>query len=130
MKYCFCYVKVYTYSERVFNTLYIEIKHVLKQIPLGKMNGVKKKSSFFFRELQLITVLLLICDFYMSWSIRFVSQKLFVGFSIFDSVLFLLKFIFLFSKMHGLYDFNTSLFRRALKNWRYSLITETLPSEH
>ena len=33
----------------------------------------------FFRELQLITVLLLICDSYMSWSIRFVSLKLCVG---------------------------------------------------
>ena len=32
--------------------------------------------SFFFRELKLITVLLLICDSYMSWSTRFVSLKL------------------------------------------------------
>ena len=47
MKYCFCYVKVYIYSERLFNTLYIEIKHVLKKIPLGKMNGAKKKVVFF-----------------------------------------------------------------------------------
>ena len=64
--------------------------------------------SFFFRELQLITVLLLICDSYMSWSTSFVSLKLRVGFSIFHSVSFLLKFIFLFNKMHGHFDFNTS----------------------
>ena len=30
------------------------------------------------------------------------------GFSVFDSVAFLLKFIFLFNKMHGLFDFKTS----------------------
>ena len=49
--------------------------------------------SFFFSELQLITVLLLIYDSFMSW--RTVSFKeVGVGFSIFDSVSFLLKFIF------------------------------------
>ena len=48
--------------------------------------------SFFFRKLQLITVLLLIRDSYMSWSTRFDSLKKRVGFFIFDSVLFLLKF--------------------------------------
>ena len=62
---------------------------------------------FFVRELQLITVLLLICKFYMSWSKRFVSRKLCVGFFIFNSVSFLWKFIFLFNKMHGLFDFQT-----------------------
>ena len=60
---------------------------------------------FFFRELQLITVLLLIWDSYMSWSTRFVSLELFVGFSILDSVSFLLQFTSLFNKMHGLFDF-------------------------
>ena len=63
--------------------------------------------SVFFCKLQLITVLLLICASYMSWSTRFVSLKLCVGFSIFDFAWFLLKFIFLFSKMHGLFDFKT-----------------------
>ena len=32
--------------------------------------------SFFFREFQLITVLLLICDTYMNWNTSFVSLKL------------------------------------------------------
>ena len=64
--------------------------------------------TFFFRELQLITVLLLICDSYMSWSKKFVSLKLCVRFSIFDSVSFSLKFIFLNNKMHELFDFKTS----------------------
>ena len=48
--------------------------------------------SFLIRELQLIAVLLLICNSYMSWSTRFVSLKLCVGFSMFDYVSFLLKF--------------------------------------
>ena len=58
---------------------------------------------FFFCALQLITVLLLICDSYMSCSTRLAFLKLSVRFSIFDSVSFLLKFIFLFNKMHGLF---------------------------
>ena len=36
--------------------------------------------SFFFHKLQLITVLLLTCDSYLSQSKRFVSRKLCVGF--------------------------------------------------
>ena len=63
------------YSESVFNALYFEIS--------DKINGTKMP-SFFFRELQLITVLLLICDSYMIWSTKFASLKLCVGFSIFD----------------------------------------------
>ena len=71
---------------------------------------MQKMSCLFFRELQLITALLLIRDSYMSWSTRFVSLKLCVGFSILDSISFLLKFIFLFNKKHGIFDFKTSLF--------------------
>ena len=50
--------------------------------------------SIFFRLLQLITDLLLIFDSYMTWSRLFFSLKRWVGFSIFDSVLFLVKFSF------------------------------------
>ena len=53
---------------------------------------VQKMPSSFLRRLQLMGVLLLICDSYMNWSTGFVSLKLCVGFSIFDSVSFLLKF--------------------------------------
>ena len=49
----------------------------------------KKMPSFFFQEL---TVLLLICDSYTNRSTRFASQKLFGGFSVLDSVSFLLKY--------------------------------------
>ena len=69
---------------------------------------VQKMPSFFFRELQIITFLLLIYDSYMSLSTRFVSLKVSGGFSLFDFVSFLLKFIFLFNKMHELFDFKTS----------------------
>ena len=56
---------------------------MLKKIPSNKLNGVKMP-SFFFHEFQLIKVLLLIRDFYMST--RFATLKLFVRFCIFDSI--------------------------------------------
>ena len=52
---------------------------------------------FFFRELQLITGLLLICVSYMSWSTKLVSLKVCVGFSIFNFVLFLITSMTWFS---------------------------------
>ena len=51
----------YVYSESVFNTLYIEITQMLKNF-LRTKSAVLKMPSFFFRELQLITVLLLIYE--------------------------------------------------------------------
>ena len=59
---------------------------------------------FFFRELQLITVLLLIRNSYLSQSARFVSLKVCERFSIFDSVSFLLRSLFLFNRKYGLFD--------------------------
>ena len=70
--------------------------HWDKKNPSEKMT-VTKNAPFFFPELQLITVLLSIHNSYVRWSARFISLKLCVGFSIFDSVLFLLKLVFLFS---------------------------------
>ena len=46
----------------------------------------------------------------MSWSTKFDSLKLCVGFSILDFASFLLKFIFLFNKKHGLFGFKISSF--------------------
>ena len=60
--------------------------------------------SFFFRELQLITVLLLIRNSFTSWSTRFISLKQCEEFSIFDSDLFLLELAFFFNKKHELFD--------------------------
>ena len=53
---------------------------------------------FFFRELQIITVFLLIRSFYTNWNTWLIFLKLCVGFSIFVFVSFLLNFIFLFTK--------------------------------
>ena len=80
---------------------------MLKKVPQDKIN-ITKNAIFILHEFQLIKVLLLICDSYMSWSTRSVSLKPCVEFSIFDSVLFLLKFIFLFNEMNGVFDFKTS----------------------
>ena len=75
---------------------------MLKKFPSDKMNGTEML-FLFFRERQLITVSLLICDSYMSWSTRFVSLTLCVGCSISDFVVsFLLKFIFLIKCMDSL----------------------------
>ena len=52
----------YVYSESVFNTLYMEIKTNVNGI---NINGTKM-TSFFFCELPLNPVLLLICDSYTS----------------------------------------------------------------
>ena len=39
---------------------------MLKKFTSDKINGTKKWPGFFFCELQLITFLYLVCDFYMS----------------------------------------------------------------
>ena len=54
-------------------------------ISLGQ-NKHYKKCALFFHNLQLITVLFLVRDSYMSWSTRFMSLKVCVGFWIFDAV--------------------------------------------
>ena len=64
--------------------------------------------SFYFRELQLITVLLLIRDSYLTWSMRGVSLKVCVELSIFDLVSFLSMFVFLLNKKYGYFNFKTS----------------------
>ena len=100
------YVKVCIFWKCIQYTITVSKTQMLKNIPFGKINSTKMP-SFFFRGLQLITVLLLIYDSYISSSTRFVSLKLGVGFYIFDSVSFL-KSIFLSNKMHGLFGFKTS----------------------
>ena len=75
---------------------------MIKTFLSDKINVTKKLSLFSPAHHSL----LLICDSYMSWSTRFVSLKVCEGFSISDSVLFLVKFIFLFNKNHELFDKN------------------------
>ena len=80
---------------------------MLKKIPSDKISSTKNV-YFFFRELQFITVLLLIYNFYMSRNTSSASLNLCLAFSDFDSVLFWLKFIFLLKKTHELLDFKAS----------------------
>ena len=100
---------IFWYRKVCISWMYIQYtidwgkSKTLKKVPSDKINGTKI-ASFFFREFQLITVLLLICNSYINWSTRFASLKLCIGFSIFHCVSFLLRFIFLFNKMHGLFD--------------------------
>ena len=70
---------------------------------------MQKMYSFLFCEFQLITVLLLIYDFLYEPKHKFLlSKTVCVGFFIFDSTSFLSKFIILFNKMYGLFNFKTS----------------------
>ena len=60
-----------TMSDKTLRWWHIEMKHIEKRFFRQKMNGTKIL-SFLFHELQLTTVLLLICNSYMNWSTRFV----------------------------------------------------------
>ena len=84
----FWYVKLYILWKCIPYSIHWDKTQMLIKKILRANEKVQKMPSFFFRELQLITVLLLICDSYTSWSTKFVSLKLCVGFSIFDSVRF------------------------------------------
>ena len=97
----------YVFFKSVFNTLNDDITQMLKKFPSDKINGTKN-------------VL-----FFLSWapthhrftfSLRLLSElkhkvlpsKTVCEIFDFESVSLLLKFIFLFNKMHGLFDFKTS----------------------
>ena len=88
----FWYVKICIFWKCIQYNIHWDNTQVLKKFPLDKISSTKNTLSF-FRELQRITVLLLISNSYMSWSARFVTLKPCAGFSITDSVPFLLKFI-------------------------------------
>ena len=80
---------------------------MLKQFPSKNISG--KKCALFFPSRAPTHHI-------FTFNLRFLYElkhmvrlsKLCVGFSIFGSVSFLLKFIFWFNKMHGLFDFKTS----------------------
>ena len=86
---------------------------MLKKFPSEKINGTK---NALFCELQ-PTHHSFTFNFRLLYELKykFVSLKSFMGFSIFDSVSFLLKFVFLSNKMHGLFDFKTSYYLSKLK---------------
>ena len=102
----FWYLKVCIFWKCIRYTIHWDKTQMSKKFPSDKINGTKNALFFLLRP-WLIAVLLLICDSYMSWSTMFVSLKLSVGFSIFNLVSFLSTFLFLFNKLHGLFDFKT-----------------------
>ena len=69
---------------------------MLKKFSSDKINGTKNPLLFLYDSLRAEAQGLFVC------------LKPRVGFSIFDSISFSLKFIFFFNKMHGLFDFKTS----------------------
>ena len=105
----FWFVKVCIFWKCFQHTIDWDKREILKKFRLDKINGAKNTLLFLSRAptRKNCDVLLLICDSYMIWRTRFVSLKLCVGFSIFDFVAFLLKFTFLFDKIHGLFDLKT-----------------------
>ena len=86
-------------------TIHWDGTQMLKKFPSDKMNVTK---NALFYNLQLNTVLPLICDSHMNWSTQSASLKACVGFSIFDCITILLKLYFCWTKNHGLFDFKTS----------------------
>ena len=86
----------------------MKIKHKsLKRFPSDKRNGTKNA---------LFSLLRAPTHHSFTFNLRFLYElkhkvclsKVPVGFSIFDSVGLLLKFILLFNKVHGLFNFKTS----------------------
>ena len=101
----FWYIKVCASWNFIQYTVHWDKTQMLKIFPSDKKKNGTKNGLFFFRKPQLMTVLLLICNSLMSLSTKFISLKLCVEIYVFDSVSFLLKLIFLFNKMHGLFKF-------------------------
>ena len=71
----FWYVKVCIFWKCIQYIMHWDGTQILKILLWIKWT-LQKMLSFFFREFQLITVLLLICDTYMNWNTSFVSLKL------------------------------------------------------
>ena len=102
----FWYVKVDVFSK-IYSiyTIYWDKTQTLKTFPSDKI--IVTKNALCLRALT---------HHSFTFNLRFSYElkrkvrlsKVYVGFSVFNSVSFLLKFIFLFNKNHGLFDFKTS----------------------
>ena len=106
------YVKMSILWKCIQCTVHWHKTQILKKFFLEKISGTKMP-SIFFRELQLITDLLLICDSYMSWSTRFVFIKLCVRFSIFHLAWF---FLILYFSSTKFVDFLTLTSNNSFQN--------------
>ena len=111
----------------IYYTMHWDKTQMLKKFSLVKINGTNN-ALFFLSRAPTHTVLLVVCNFYMSWSTRFVSIKLCVGCSIFDFVSFWLKFIFLFNN-NWLFELVSKLISESeklvvkdgLSSWHYQM---------
>ena len=85
----------YVYSESmcIQCTKYWDKTQMLRKFPLDKISGTKNALLFLLRAASHHSFNFNF-RFLLCWSTRFVFLNLCVGFSIFDSVSFLLKFIF------------------------------------
>ena len=97
--------KVYLFRKFIQYNIHWNKTQMLKKFLQTKKEKRYKKALFFFCKLQLITVLVLLLI--RNSDTRFISLKLCVRISIFDSVSFLLMFVFLLRKKDWLFDFKT-----------------------
>ena len=100
--------KVCIFWKFIQYTMNWDKTQMLKKLLSDKVNGTKNTLLFLSVYFFLFLVVLLNRDSCMNWSVRFISLKVSVGLSIFNSVSFLLKFIIFFNKKHGLFFFKTS----------------------
>ena len=76
----FWYVTVYIFWKFIQYPMHWDKTQIFLKIIFAKDKRNKNWVLSFFHELQLITVLLLILDSYMSWSTSLVSLKVYVNF--------------------------------------------------
>ena len=108
-------IKIYISKVYSIHYTHWDKKRNVKKNSLGDNNRYKKCILLFLLELQLITALLLIRDSYISWSTKFVSLKVFGGFSIFDSVSFLIK-VYISVQKNALFSLTVRR-HNSFQNW-------------
>ena len=103
----YSYVKICIFRKCIQYTAHWDKTQMLKKFPLDKIDGTN--ASFFLSRVPSHHSFTFNLKFLHDLKrAKFVSLKQRVRFPIFDSVSSLSKFIFLFNKMHGIFDFKTS----------------------
>ena len=103
----FWYVKVCIFWKCIQYTIHWDKTQILKIFPSDKINGTKN-SIFFLSRAPTHHSFTFHLRFWYELKHKVHLSKLCMWFSICDSVSFSLKFIFVFNKMHRLFDFKTS----------------------
>ena len=103
----FWYVKVCIFWKCIQYIVHWDKTHILKRFSSDKINATKNVLFFLSRALTHHSFTFNLQVLY-DLILKFLNcLKLSGRFSTLDSVSFILKFIFLFNKMHGLFDFKT-----------------------